>query len=874
MGYGSTVRLIRRLLANVATYTMFDDHEITDDWFLNRTRTDRLLGIGLDTDAVVDLDDLNGGGGGVDEDDDDSDVDTDEDEDSDVDDDLGGGNHDEEPPELGGLAELGPRLLRNGLSAYALFQHWGNAPADFGCGDPGRPRDAASLGAQLLQKWVVPANGATPALGTDTRAADRLLGIDVQPSILPDDPSDRGNFRRMRWDYAVPFASHRLIVLDTRTWRHFPTQAAPTPWPGNRPPAEQTPTQTANRRYLQEAADAWDGVMATVASNAGRTFARIVQACVGAGSVVATAEDRLNDVADALEAMLAPPFWSGDSYALVEVEIGRFRSGFSSSTDPDRPAPTPVDHLWRGGVLLQNVAAIATSVRVQPVSQALGALGDYLQNEAGGSSLALAASVAKVVENLGTDTLLVFFEDVDATSAIALAIDRLLPLALAGLADLVPDERSEAFFRDGTAELASALISASALRFQLADVIAADDPALARTRPTIIVSPAPIFGNPLVEALQRGLLVKATLGGKAGAEEADFEAWATNGPGMNDLLVAASGLERCLVLSGDVHYGNSSVNDVELLDLGTDPAPVRTRYIQLTSSAARNATSTTKNLGTVEDMLWADDGEFKATQMIYQKLRGAPAPPDDGLSLFTWGEEVAEEWVDDNLSLENFRILLDELLDDIPKPPLDLIRWQIEAPINNLTSWSAEIAYLMYSIGTFVVEFGEDPHGKIFGQYVYSRDVLRQQLVDFYNAYGVDPALGHQVRRTIMRDRRPARLDRYRARERYVEEGPDAQITRYASVQEVQTVGSNNVGLVRFVTPEGVVRGVTHELLWYLKAAPDLKPKALSELPAGKVVGAPARHDWMGTLHEMAWTGEAHRMPPELTEAPTGPVVG
>jgi len=96
MRYGATVRIIRRLLANVATYTMFDDHEITDDWFLNRDVTDRLLGV---DDSVW-------------------------------------------------IPDLGPRVLRNGLSAYAIFQHWGNVPTDFGS-YPGTQRDWRAWGDQL-----------------------------------------------------------------------------------------------------------------------------------------------------------------------------------------------------------------------------------------------------------------------------------------------------------------------------------------------------------------------------------------------------------------------------------------------------------------------------------------------------------------------------------------------------------------------------------------------------------------------------------------------------------------------------------------------------------------------------------------------------
>src|SRR5206468_3967538 len=63
---------VRRALANVPTYTIFDDHEITDDWNMTPTFCHDVYG-----------------------------------------------------------NELGKRVVQNGLLAYALCQHWGNKPEDF-----------------------------------------------------------------------------------------------------------------------------------------------------------------------------------------------------------------------------------------------------------------------------------------------------------------------------------------------------------------------------------------------------------------------------------------------------------------------------------------------------------------------------------------------------------------------------------------------------------------------------------------------------------------------------------------------------------------------------------------------------------------------
>jgi hypothetical protein len=67
---------VRRALANVPTYMIFDDHEVTDDWYLNPVWRDRVL-----------------------------------------------------------TTVMGKTIIRNGMLAYALFQGWGNDPVKFESGD-------------------------------------------------------------------------------------------------------------------------------------------------------------------------------------------------------------------------------------------------------------------------------------------------------------------------------------------------------------------------------------------------------------------------------------------------------------------------------------------------------------------------------------------------------------------------------------------------------------------------------------------------------------------------------------------------------------------------------------------------------------------
>ena len=74
--FKKSIPQVRRALANVPTYMIFDDHEVTDDWYLTRNWRDMVL-----------------------------------------------------------TSPLGVSILRNGLLSFALFQGWGNDPRHFETGD-------------------------------------------------------------------------------------------------------------------------------------------------------------------------------------------------------------------------------------------------------------------------------------------------------------------------------------------------------------------------------------------------------------------------------------------------------------------------------------------------------------------------------------------------------------------------------------------------------------------------------------------------------------------------------------------------------------------------------------------------------------------
>lgn len=164
---------VRRALANVPTYMVFDDHDVTDDWNLNPEWCRRVLA----ADAVR-------------------------------------------------TQPLGRQVVRNALAAYAVFQDWGNDLLRYEAGAPGR----------LVLNQVVRLFGAGAAewpLPAATRELDRLFGLDLLPQ--PVDPA-RPHGRHapvnapMKWHYTVDGSSFQVAVLDNRTRRSFASRFGP---PGN-----------------------------------------------------------------------------------------------------------------------------------------------------------------------------------------------------------------------------------------------------------------------------------------------------------------------------------------------------------------------------------------------------------------------------------------------------------------------------------------------------------------------------------------------------------------------------------------------------------------------------------------------------------------
>lgn len=162
-----TLWKVRRALANVPTYTIFDDHDVSDDWNLNQAWCLRVLG-----------------------------------------------------------RTLGRRAVQNALTAYALCQGWGNTPWQFEPGQTGHrllktlERWSASQGQDSLAADAIALYLGLPPINQSTELPEFTQEEDVW--ILQRSPG------ALTWHYTVAGPCHEVLVLDTRTWRGYPVHAKPT----------------------------------------------------------------------------------------------------------------------------------------------------------------------------------------------------------------------------------------------------------------------------------------------------------------------------------------------------------------------------------------------------------------------------------------------------------------------------------------------------------------------------------------------------------------------------------------------------------------------------------------------------------------------
>ncbi len=156
---------VRRALANIPTYMIFDDHDVSDDWNLNQAWCYRVF---------------------------------------------------EKP--------LGQRVVFNALLAYALFQGWGNTPDRLQSSRSGILGAIAqwctSQGRDLEAQEKVWNHLGLPHRKPISRCPQ--FEQDQDAEIFQRDT------QAIPWHYTVQGLNHQVLVLDTRTWRGYCIDKDPT----------------------------------------------------------------------------------------------------------------------------------------------------------------------------------------------------------------------------------------------------------------------------------------------------------------------------------------------------------------------------------------------------------------------------------------------------------------------------------------------------------------------------------------------------------------------------------------------------------------------------------------------------------------------
>ncbi|MGV3642123.1 MAG: hypothetical protein ACO1NZ_16480 [Adhaeribacter sp.] len=149
----------RRVLANIASYMMFDDHEVTDDWHMTREWVHRVYS-----------------------------------------------------------KPMGRRVLQNGLAAYAVFQAWGNTPGRF-APDQSGGKLLEALSTWIASGYTNEVS--EQVIANALRIPDKSQ-VAKYRAIGPGDTFPEVFDRPLAWAYQVVHPRYEVLVLDARTFRSFP----------------------------------------------------------------------------------------------------------------------------------------------------------------------------------------------------------------------------------------------------------------------------------------------------------------------------------------------------------------------------------------------------------------------------------------------------------------------------------------------------------------------------------------------------------------------------------------------------------------------------------------------------------------------------
>lgn len=171
--FHSTIRDARRLLANVSSLMMFDDHDVTDDWYLNKA---------WKQDALNTL--------------------------------------------------MGKTIIRNGLMAFAVFQAWGNTPSKFAKKDSAYAKllDSTAAYVDSLEDYDPAKSKDHEAAKIKARASLTLIKDREVYKLLGMNTGDKAadlSKPDINWYFTAKIGPATAIVLDTRTQREYSKLYAP-----------------------------------------------------------------------------------------------------------------------------------------------------------------------------------------------------------------------------------------------------------------------------------------------------------------------------------------------------------------------------------------------------------------------------------------------------------------------------------------------------------------------------------------------------------------------------------------------------------------------------------------------------------------------
>lgn len=179
--FQKTLGKVRRCLANIATYMICDDHDVSDDWYLNQEWCNRVLS-----------------------------------------------------------KPLGRRVVQNGLLSYALFQAWGNTPEQFMHLKPGEL--LLNLAVQWSQAegkdWAVDRKIQTLLSISEQEQKTEFPQYQTDGDVIILKRHSFEESHPLQWHYTLRFAKHEVVVLDSRTWRGY----SPPPAATTDPPMLLSPT--------------------------------------------------------------------------------------------------------------------------------------------------------------------------------------------------------------------------------------------------------------------------------------------------------------------------------------------------------------------------------------------------------------------------------------------------------------------------------------------------------------------------------------------------------------------------------------------------------------------------------------------------------